>query len=241
MIRRKLLFYFIIIWTCSFYLAAFINAATFTYSYDSVNRLTNATYSDGSREFYSYDPSGNRLERVTLAATSSADVTPPSIPTNLVSTAFSPSQLNITWDRAFDTGGSGLAGYQIYINGSLAGTSSNTNFAYFGLSPNSQYCLTVAAFDHDNNVSAQSSSLCLTTPVFQQPYLISLGVTSGHLLIGVAGGTTGPYNIWGSSNLLDWRWETNVWLPLANDRFLPINFKTDSHYFYRLGWSTNTP
>jgi hypothetical protein len=41
------------------------HAATFAYSYDSLNRLTNAAYSDGSREAYSYDTAGNRQIRVT--------------------------------------------------------------------------------------------------------------------------------------------------------------------------------
>jgi YD repeat-containing protein len=46
-----------------------LRAATFTYSYDSLNRITNAAYSDGSSESYSYDPAGNRLSRITRATT----------------------------------------------------------------------------------------------------------------------------------------------------------------------------
>ena len=216
-----------------------LNAATFTYSYDPLNRITNAAYSDGSREGYSYDPAGNRSSRVMLAATSLLDTTPPSIPTNLVSTAFIPSQLSIAWTRAFDTGGSGLAGYYIYVNGSLATTITGTNFSLSGLSPNSQYCLTVAAFDHDNNISTRSLSLCLTTPVFQPPILNGF-LAAGQLHIGASGGTSGPYDVFGSSDLLNWSWETNVWLPLSNGYFVPPA-NVLSPYFYRLSWRTNTP
>jgi YD repeat-containing protein len=143
--------------------ATALHAATFIYSYDSLNRLTNAAYSDGSRESYSYDPAGNRLSRNTSTATVKLDVASPSVPANLTTNSFTPSQLSITWNRAFDTGGSGLAGYQIYVNGSLVATTTGTNISLSGLSPNSQYCLTVAAFDHDGNISAASLPLCITT------------------------------------------------------------------------------
>lgn len=140
-----------------------LQAATFTYSYDSLNRLTNAVYSDGSSESYSYDQAGNRLSRNTSTATVKLDVAPPSVPANLTTNSFTPNQLSITWNRAFDTGGSSLAGYQIFVNGSLVATTTGTNISLSGLSPNSQYCLTVAAFDHDGNISAASLPLCITT------------------------------------------------------------------------------
>ena len=222
-------------------LATSLSAATFTYSYDSLNRITNATYSDGSRESYSYDPSGNRRSRVTLAATSPLDVMPPSVPTNLFSTVFIPSQLSIAWNRAFDTGGSGMAGYYIYVNGPLVATTTGTNFSLSGLSPNSQYCLTVAAFDHDGNISPQSTPLCLTTPAFQAPDLIPFNFANGHLQIGVTGGTAGPYDVWGSSNLINWQQKTTVWLPLTNSYFTDPDSNALNPYFYRLGWRTNTP
>jgi YD repeat-containing protein len=216
-----------------------LRAATFTYSYDTLNRITNAACSDGSRESYSYDNAGNRQRRVTLAATTLLDVTPPTVPTNLTWTAFIPSQLSIAWNRSSDTGGSGLAGYYIYLNGSMVAMAASTNFSFSGLFPNSQYCLTVAAFDHDNNVSAQSDSLCTNTPVFQPPSLNSV-FANGQLQIGANGGTSGPYDVFGSSNLLVWRWETNVWLPLSNNYFVPQANGLDP-YFYRLNWSTNAP
>jgi YD repeat-containing protein len=55
-----------------------VNGATFEHSHDPLSRLTNAAYSDGSAESYAYDDAGNRLSRVTLAATTKVDNTPPS-------------------------------------------------------------------------------------------------------------------------------------------------------------------
>jgi YD repeat-containing protein len=138
-------------------------AATFTNSYDTLNRLTNAAYSDGSSESYSYDPAGNRLSRTIQAATIKSDATPPSTPANLAQIAFTTNQLSLRWNRAFDTGGSGLAGYQVYVNGQLTATTTDTNFIMSGLMPDTEYCVTVAAIDRDGNLSPQSDSLCFTT------------------------------------------------------------------------------
>src|ERR1700735_154013 len=41
-----------------------LDGATVTYAYDSLNRLTQATYSDGSVVAYAYDAAGNRLTQV---------------------------------------------------------------------------------------------------------------------------------------------------------------------------------
>jgi YD repeat-containing protein len=221
--------------------AVLIRAASFTYSYDSLNRLTNTVYSDGSRESYSYNPAGNRLSQVTLAATNRLDITPPSVPSNLVSTAFSPSQWGVSWNRAFDTGGSGLAGYLIYVNGSLFATTTSTNYTLSGLMPGSSYCLAVAAFDHYNNVSFESLSFCTNTAAFQQPYLIPFSFTNGQFQIGVTGGTVGPYNVFGSSNLIDWQQIATLSLPLSNGYFTNPNSNVLGSYFYRISWSTNTP
>jgi YD repeat-containing protein len=216
-------------------------ATAFTYSYDSLNRLTNAVSSDGSTESYSYDNAGNRLSRSTSAATVQVDTTPPSVPANLVTNNFTPSRLSFDWDRSSDTGGSGLAGYQIYVNGQLVTTTTTTNFVLSGLMPNTQYCLSVAAFDRDNNISVQSASLCVTTPVFEPPYLVPSGFANGQFRIAATSGTAGPYDVFGSSNLLDWQWKATVWLPLTNIYFTDPDSNVISPYFYRFGWSTNTP
>src|SRR3990170_6791398 len=68
-----------------------VHAATITYTYDSLNRLTRVDYGNGYTIEYTYDAAGNRL---TLKA---SDTTPPdtsissqsSTPTNSTSASFS--------------------------------------------------------------------------------------------------------------------------------------------------------
>src|ERR1022692_4660812 len=51
-------------------------ASSVLYSYDSLDRLTNVDYGDGSVIGYTYDPAGNRL---TYSAVVSGDATSPTI------------------------------------------------------------------------------------------------------------------------------------------------------------------
>lgn len=216
-------------------------AASFAYSYDSLNRITNTTYSDGSAEKYLYDLVGNRLSRITLPATTRIDTTAPPIPTNVVPSSVGPSQLAISWNQVVDTGGSGLAGYQIYVNGSVVATTSSTNYILTGLAPNSSYCITIAAFDHYNNLSAQSLTYCTNTAVVQPPFLVPLKSLDNHFQIGITGGTPGPYNVLISTQLPQWNTYGNLVLPQVGASFLDPATGRFSQRFYRLQWNTNVP
>jgi len=54
-------------------------AATVSYAYDSLNRLTNAAYGSAAEERLSYDPAGNRLRRETINTLSLSDISPRTI------------------------------------------------------------------------------------------------------------------------------------------------------------------
>jgi chitinase len=55
----------------------------------------------------------------TSTTTLPPDTTPPSSPTGLSAAAASCSQVNLGWNAATDTGGSGLKGYDVYRNGAF--------------------------------------------------------------------------------------------------------------------------
>lgn len=86
----------------------------------------------------------------------------PSVPTNLASSNVATTSFTLTWTASTDTG-SGIAGYDIYRDGALDGSSTNTSFNVTGLSASTTYSMTVRAKDAAGNVSDSSSPLNVTT------------------------------------------------------------------------------
>ncbi|WP_179215629.1 fibronectin type III domain-containing protein [Paenibacillus sp. MY03] len=92
------------------------------------------------------------------------DTTAPTTPTNLTSPSKTNTSVTLTWTASTDN--VGLAGYEIYANGGLVGTTiggGTTSFNVTGLSPNTAYSFTVKAKDTSGNLSAASSALSVTT------------------------------------------------------------------------------
>lgn len=116
---------------------------------------------------YSYtveaeDSLGNLSGQSLALAASTADVTPPSTPANLRTTAVSYTSAILAWDAAADTGGAGLAGYRLRKAGTVVFTGTGLTFTATGLTPNVPVNFTVAAYDGDGNEGAQSSALAVT-------------------------------------------------------------------------------
>lgn len=100
---------------------------------------------------------------VTVTAASN-DTTPPSVPGGLASPSKTATTVNLAWSAATDnSGGSGVAGYDVYRNGSLVGSPSATQYTDGGLTASTAYTYTVRARDNAGNASAQSGSISVTT------------------------------------------------------------------------------
>jgi uncharacterized repeat protein (TIGR03806 family) len=99
------------------------------------------------------------------------DTTVPSVPQNVRATAASSTSITVSWDASTDTGGSGLAGYRIFRNGSTTAlaTVTGTSYTDTNLSPSTSYSYRVRAFDGANNQSALSSAASVTTPATPPP------------------------------------------------------------------------
>ena len=99
----------------------------------------------------------------TLAA---PDTAAPTAPQNLVATAVSPTQVNLTWSASTDSGGSGLAGYRVLRGGVQIATTAATTYSDTGLTGSTAYSYTVRAYDNATpaNVSADSAVANVTTP-----------------------------------------------------------------------------
>lgn len=102
-----------------------------------------------------------------LAGGTSGDTTPPSTPgTPTVGTVTSNSAA-LTWSASTDTGGSGLAGYNVYreqgATDTLLGQSTTASITLTGLSPSTQYQVYVRARDGAGNLSGNSALATFTT------------------------------------------------------------------------------
>lgn len=85
---------------------------------------------------------------------STSDTTPPSVPTGLVGTAVSSGQVNLSWNPSTDD--VGVAGYNVFRNGTKIGTTLGTSYQDIGY-PGGTVSYSVSAFDAAGNTSAQSS------------------------------------------------------------------------------------
>lgn len=112
------------------------------------------------------------------------DTTPPSVPANVVATAPSPTQVQLTWTASTDTGGSGLAGYRVYRDGSATPLASPTTNSYTDSTvvASTTYSYRVRAFDAATpaNESALSAAAQVTTPDVPQPPVSGLDTRPGN-------------------------------------------------------------
>lgn len=110
------------------------------------------------------DPAVWTKARARWGTTVAADEAAPSAPTNLSGVGGSKSA-SLKWNQSTDTGGSGLAGYDIYRSSSSKGTyvkvgsSTSTSFTNTGLTPGAYYWYVVKARDRAGNVGGASNKV----------------------------------------------------------------------------------
>ncbi|GIF12863.1 glycoside hydrolase family 3 N-terminal domain-containing protein [Actinoplanes teichomyceticus] len=92
-----------------------------------------------------------------------ADVAAPSVPGTPVASAVTATGATLSWSASTDTGGSGLAGYDVYRDGTLIGSTTTAGYTATGLTAASRYAFTVVARDRAGNRSAPSAALTVTT------------------------------------------------------------------------------
>src|SRR5207244_4149450 len=106
---------------------------------------------------------------VGITTTSSAgDNIAPLTPLNLQGRALAFNQVRLDWYASTDAGGSGLAGYRVYRNGSLVSGASPitpTTYTDTGLAGGTTYAYTLTAVDGNGNTSAATSAVNVTTPL----------------------------------------------------------------------------
>ncbi|MBN8281215.1 MAG: fibronectin type III domain-containing protein, partial [Gammaproteobacteria bacterium] len=94
------------------------------------------------------------------------DTMAPSTPAGVTATAVGPNRIDLAWTGSSDTGGSGLAGYRVYRNGSQTPLATVTSIGHSDLNlvASTAYSYRVTAFDNAGNESALSLAASATTP-----------------------------------------------------------------------------
>jgi glucose/arabinose dehydrogenase/fibronectin type 3 domain-containing protein/regulation of enolase protein 1 (concanavalin A-like superfamily) len=137
-------------------------------TYADTGLVANTTY---TYRVTAFDAAGNESALSAQAGATTLDVPPPdgiapSAPTGLTAAAVAPTRVNLAWSAATDTGGSGLAGYRVYRNGSATplATVPGTSYADTTVVANTAYSYQVSAIDGAGNESALSAGANATTP-----------------------------------------------------------------------------
>lgn len=100
-----------------------------------------------------------------VTTATSADTTPPSVPANLRATSVKANAVSLSWDAATDSGGSGLAGYHIYRDGTMIASTADTTYTDSGVNKSTAYNYYITAYDNANNTSGATAGLKINTPV----------------------------------------------------------------------------
>lgn len=128
---------------------------------------TSNTYAQGNRNPFIDNPRlatriwGGPEAEDTWGIYSGSDTEAPSVPTNLVASNVTTFSIDLSWDASTDN--FGVSSYDIYVDGNLEGSTSNTNYTITGLASNTSFSLTVLAKDLADNSSAQSAPLNVMT------------------------------------------------------------------------------
>jgi len=148
-------------------------------SYSDTGLVSGATY---SYAVAAYDADGNASAFSSPTTVTTPDNVAPTVPTGLVATATSSTQVALTWTASTDN--VGVTGYRIYRDGSLIGTAPSATYTDSGLSASTTYVYAVAAYDAAGNVSATSSSTSATTNGLQLPVITSFSATPTSIIAG---------------------------------------------------------
>jgi chitodextrinase len=126
-----------------------------------VTGLTDAT----TYSFYvkAKDAAGNRSGNSSTVNVTTPDITPPSIPINVMASGTTGIATTLSWNASTDN--VGIIGYDVYQNGTKINTTTVTTTTYTvtGLTGITQYTFTIKAKDAAGNISNASTSLLVKT------------------------------------------------------------------------------
>jgi chitodextrinase len=104
---------------------------------------------------------------VVTARSAPAETVPPTQPLNLLATAPNSNRVDLVWTASTDN--VGVAGYRVYRDGALIGTSTTAGYADLTAQPSTAYGYHVVAYDAAGNSSVPSNTANITTPADAAP------------------------------------------------------------------------
>jgi chitodextrinase len=149
-------------------------------SYSNTGLTADALY---SFTVSAYDAAGNASAQsaaVSARTLPPADTTAPSVPTGLVATAASSTQINLSWNASSDN--VGVSSYRVYRNGIQVGTTTVPSYSNSGLTASTTYSYTVSALDAAGNASAQSTPVSIATPAASSSTTVVISPTADTFL-----------------------------------------------------------
>ena len=108
----------------------------------------------------------------------SADTEAPSAPASLVASGTTQTSTTLSWNASSDN--VGVTGYDVYLDGSLLGSTASTSSNITGLTAATTYSFYVKAKDEAGNVSAKSNTISVTTQSTSVSYCSSKGNDSNY-------------------------------------------------------------
>jgi chitodextrinase len=142
-----------------------------TYTVTSGTTFTDMNVSPSTTYTYTitaYDKLGNEsapsnIVTVITAAPNSSCTDAPSIPTGLAGGASTLTTTTLSWNASTAASNCVIAGYHIYRNSVLVGSSATTSFQDTGLTAHTSYNYTVAAYDDGGHISGLSTAVTIVT------------------------------------------------------------------------------
>ncbi|MEZ5040985.1 MAG: M4 family metallopeptidase [Saprospiraceae bacterium] len=128
----------------------------------SVTGLTaNTTYAIYVR---AKDAAGNisgNSNTISVTTQAASDTQAPTAPTGLAASGTTQTTTNLSWNASTDN--VGVTGYDVYVGGSLNGSTASTSYSVTGLTANTTYAIYVRAKDAAGNISGNSNTISVTT------------------------------------------------------------------------------
>ncbi len=132
---------------------------------DPVNSYTDNNAPANSAVYYAMQAidNSNNVSGFQLSGTVTTPACPPGAPTGLAASAASCNQVSLSWNAPASSG-SGLAGHNLYRNGTLVLQVAITSAPASTVAPSTSYSHTVTAVDTGGRESTPSATASVTTP-----------------------------------------------------------------------------